>query len=472
MLDRAFLILLIIVSSSIIYAQCPTNEADLADGGTFSGTCSVNVGASITVTGDIIWQSGTLTVSDAENELAGFIISGTGSLTIEGGSVIIDDTDGSQDDSNIVVQSGGTLTVENGGTLRVEEDVTIESGGVATVDFGGAIDIGNDPTGGEFNVAGTLNVSGSISSTGTGANGNIEANGGTINIFSGGYADVSDDLKAYNGGTIYVESGGVVDVGDNLVNAETGGGGSPSTGTFIIDGTVNVADDVTIFDTTPDSGLSGAGSITSGGTFTDNEGDNNFTGCGGGATCTGSNDPLPVELLAFSFEKRDNNIILKWTTATEINNKGFYIEKSSDGEAFETIGFVDGNGNSDQINHYKFSTFGDGSTRYFRLKQVDFDGAAEYHSVILVPATDKIELTIFPNPFIDRVNLIDASNSIREISLIDVSGRVYFADSSADIKKIEEKLNKAIPALDSHKIYFLKIITRDGNELNRRLYKR
>lgn len=472
MLYRLTILLFLMAYAIISFSQCPTNEADLANGGTFSGTCSVNVGASITVTGDIIWQSGTLTVNDAENELAGFIISGTGSLTIQEGSVIINDTDGQADDSNIVVQNGGTLDVEDGATLRVEEDVTIESGGIATVDAGGAIDIGNDPTGGEFNVAGTLNVSGSISSTGTGANGNIEANGGTINIFNGGSADVSDDLKAYNGGTIYVETGGTIDVNDNMVNAETGGGGSPSTGTFIIDGTVNVNDNVTIFDTTPDSGLSGAGEITAGGTLTDNEGDNNFSGCGGGATCTGTNNPLPVELVNFYFEKNATATTLRWTTASEINNKGFSVEKSVDGEIFKPVGFVAGNGDSNNTNTYSFTIVKSRLSTYYRLKQIDFDGAVEYHSIILIPSDDEIDITIFPNPFHDKINLNGAKNEIEELSILDVAGRELFKDSSSELQTMESQLNQFIPSLESANTYFIRLKTIDGSLILRRVYKK
>ncbi len=88
---------------------------------------------------------------------------------------------------------------------------------------------------------------------------------------------------------------------------------------------------------------------------------------------------LPVELTEFKVTATDNNVTLDWETATELQNKGFEIERSTDGETWEMIGFVEGNGTSLEINNYNFidENFLPG-INYYRLKQIDFDGAFEY----------------------------------------------------------------------------------------------
>ena len=83
-------------------------------------------------------------------------------------------------------------------------------------------------------------------------------------------------------------------------------------------------------------------------------------------------------------------VILNWETASEINNSFFTIERSNDGEVFETIGKKPGAGNSSSVITYEYTenaplSNGEGSgVRYYRLKQTDFDGNYSYSEVIAV----------------------------------------------------------------------------------------
>jgi hypothetical protein len=92
---------------------------------------------------------------------------------------------------------------------------------------------------------------------------------------------------------------------------------------------------------------------------------------------------LPVTFLGFAGVLQNNIAVLKWSTTDEINNKGFDIEKSADGQTFANIGFVAGDGNTSGINNYNFSDpkviSGD---NYYRLKQIDLDGNFMYSSII------------------------------------------------------------------------------------------
>jgi hypothetical protein len=137
-----------------------------------------------------------------------------------------------------------------------------------------------------------------------------------------------------------------------------------------------------------------------------------------------SQAPLPVELTSFTALAISNKIELNWQTATEINNYGFEIERSenrsqkSEGnnteQVWETIGFVEGNGNSNSPKEYSFtdasamlstsssSSFG-ASKLIYRLKQIDTDGKYEYSNEIEVdfdglPSQFSLEQN-YPNPF-------------------------------------------------------------------------
>ena len=96
--------------------------------------------------------------------------------------------------------------------------------------------------------------------------------------------------------------------------------------------------------------------------------------------------PLPVTLLNFSGEHRDNKNLLKWSTATELNNQGFEVQYSTDGNNFDAISFVNSkskDGNSASVINYEFI---DGRTlygnAYYRLKQVDKDGRPNFSNII------------------------------------------------------------------------------------------
>lgn len=112
---------------------------------------------------------------------------------------------------------------------------------------------------------------------------------------------------------------------------------------------------------------------------------------------------LPVELTSFRLLATKEGISLKWITATETNNKGFEIQKSSDKKNFEIIGFVSGNGTSTISHAYNFVDASTTPARvYYRLRQIDFDGSYEYSNTIetngITPSTFAL-MQNYPNPF-------------------------------------------------------------------------
>jgi hypothetical protein len=115
--------------------------------------------------------------------------------------------------------------------------------------------------------------------------------------------------------------------------------------------------------------------------------------------------PVPVELTSFSAVATTDGVILKWKTASELNNHGFEIEKSSNGTEFYTVAFVQGNGTTTESQEYSYTDdvdYKDGETLYYRLKQVDLDGRVQYSSIVEVEFDVPKDFVLhqnYPNPF-------------------------------------------------------------------------
>jgi len=124
------------------------------------------------------------------------------------------------------------------------------------------------------------------------------------------------------------------------------------------------------------------------------------------ATLAELTDIVPVEMLTFTASVRNSQIQLLWSTASELNNRGFEIERSvNDASNFSTVGFVDGKGNSTEINYYSFNDnpkVSGANQLYYRLKQIDFDGTSTYSNIVNVTYDVPAEFVLnqnYPNPF-------------------------------------------------------------------------
>lgn len=169
--------------------------------------------------------------------------------------------------------------------------------------------------------------------------------------------------------------------------------------------------------------------------------------------------PLPVELTKFTVEKDKNGALLTWTTNSEINNSHFEIEFSYDGVNWNTIGIVQGAGNSFEINTYQFTHNEIGSgVHYYRLKQIDFDGSEYYSNVKHLSFDDKSKLKSFI-AFQNENNKVEVQalfNGMGEAFLIDTRGKIV--EQITFISTNKSGLNLEFNSINLTKgIYFVKI---------------
>jgi 5-hydroxyisourate hydrolase-like protein (transthyretin family) len=114
-------------------------------------------------------------------------------------------------------------------------------------------------------------------------------------------------------------------------------------------------------------------------------------------------DGTPVELFSFSASVEGNNIQLQWQTASEMNNKGFEVERRQDNQEWKSITFINGYGTSTDIHTYSYTDINPDAAKYFyRLKQIDLNGSYSFSDEIEVQINiiaDFILFQNYPNPF-------------------------------------------------------------------------
>ncbi|WP_167855305.1 Ig-like domain-containing protein [Hymenobacter wooponensis] len=143
--------------------------------------------------------------------------------------------------------------------------------------------------------------------------------------------------------------------------------------------------------------------------------------------------PLPVELVSFEAKAVGNSAQLNWSTASELHNDRFEVERSSTGEAFVTVGTVKGKGTTSTGVAYRFT---DANVRnrvsgtvYYRLKQVDTNGEATYSSVRTVTFNkQEAAISVVPNPATTEATLDLTALPVGQyqVHVFDATGRTVY----------------------------------------------
>jgi Secretion system C-terminal sorting domain len=141
--------------------------------------------------------------------------------------------------------------------------------------------------------------------------------------------------------------------------------------------------------------------------------------------------PVPVELTSFTAQASAEGVLLKWTTASELNNHGFEVERSLDGTGFFTVAFIQGAGTTTEGKEYSYTDnveYKGGEIFYYRLKQVDLDGRIEYTDIIEVEFDIPKDFVLhqnYPNPFNPSTTIKYAvpKTSLVSLKIYDLTGQ-------------------------------------------------
>lgn len=173
---------------------------------------------------------------------------------------------------------------------------------------------------------------------------------------------------------------------------------------------------------------------------------------------------LPVRWLDFTASEANEQVVLHFSTAQEMNNQKFEIEQSPDGLNFETIGSIAGKGNSDQISHYTFTTADmPAQLMHYRIKQIDFDGKFDYSKVISFNPTLQTQAAVF---YASSNNSIWFSqiNTIQTVSVYGLNGALQ-----ANYEQINHsQLN--LPSSLTAGVYLLRVSEKDGSVWHKKIW--
>ena len=168
--------------------------------------------------------------------------------------------------------------------------------------------------------------------------------------------------------------------------------------------------------------------------------------------------PAPVKLGEFYAEKQEYSTLLRWTTYSEINNDGFEVQKSLDGQQWETFEFIKGNGNSsDKVHYSAVDRHPAKDKNYYRLIQKDFDGASSISPTRMVTfSASRYGIKLYPNPANEYI-FVSSLPDQAKVEINDAWGK------SIHLQMIENEGKIDIGHLRSG-VYIMKINLIDGSE--------
>lgn len=266
---------------------------------------------------------------------------------------------------------------------------------------------------------------------------------GTV-VWTSGTVTISGNLTVAFGGSLTVDPATTINIDGNFIMFAGGSG--------VINGTINATGNVV----NAGGNLSGNGYLSYGGSYFNPGGVGSESGTFAGG-CAGNNCgdiTLPVELVSFKGTNANSQVQLIWETASELNNEGFEVQKSTDGSEFIVIEFVSGEGTTSEFNTYSFTDLNGNQDAYYRLRQVDFDGEYEFSTILFIrnESNPSLNITIYPNPTKGNISVL---GDFTRYTLMDTQGRTIHRNLNTTSYKAGLEISQILTNQESG-IYFLK----------------
>ncbi len=133
-------------------------------------------------------------------------------------------------------------------------------------------------------------------------------------------------------------------------------------------------------------------------------------------------DDMPMELISFTATEVGGHVQLDWSTATESNNAGFVVERSSNGAPFVTIDLVAAVGNSQQTTYYQsLDRLPPSGTKHYRIRQNDADGGFSYSPVVTIAGVN--DPVVAPNPCTTDLFTISGATAGDQVEIRTAAGQ-------------------------------------------------
>ncbi|MEO5999354.1 MAG: endonuclease/exonuclease/phosphatase family protein, partial [Chitinophagaceae bacterium] len=162
-------------------------------------------------------------------------------------------------------------------------------------------------------------------------------------------------------------------------------------------------------------------------------------------------EALPVTLTSFSAEPKGKRVLISWTTASELNNSQFTVERSADGKNFSAISSIKGAGTTNSISFYQIvDSIPMPGVNYYRLKQYDIDGRQKLSDIVSVNMSEPANnsLRIYPNPVGNKINFLNIkSASTKFVGQVMMSDGKVLLQVNGNIGEINQEMNRILNKL-------------------------
>ncbi len=409
---------------------------NIKSGGSYScPACAetMNAGSTINNTGTMHLGTGSTWQCTVNNNVGGTITDGDNGAQIQLGSSssVVNagtfvsrtaGTAGNFTNSGILLTPGTcNFTIKTGATMTNSGNMTFASSdNVLNIQLGATLtNTGTVTNNGTMSVAGTFTNNGTYKGSGT-YSGSVFTNPSGAIVAPGNSAGCTTFSNGFtNNGILQIELGGNTGTCPSttydVVNV---------TGTATLGGTLDVSlingytgtgnHQITVINATALSGIFASVSLPP-------NWFRNYNAPAAGQVTLSFNAVLPLELLNFTATPSVSSVNLDWTTANEVNNKGFQIERlNSLDNKWEILSFVSTKG---KAAIYTFVDKAPLSINYYRLRQIDTDSKETLSKVVSVSLKDKGSLKVYPNPVTHLLTLEAQPNDVTGYQIFNLLGK-------------------------------------------------